>query len=167
MKKNVARPAAIGPYVTRCWAGLHDEEKAMNIGKISATVALVTGLGLAVPALAVDETTFRGGPDDETGLTTLGIDITGGTGAAQDPSTFLAGLEPQAQQMVINGCRTAIDNPVGYHGTVLGFCNDLIQTGADAFVEPALGFVPAAPAPTFAPDQAPAQDSFPDLPYEG
>jgi len=138
----------------------------MNIGKISATIALVTGLGMAFPALAVDETTFRSGPDDATGLTTLGIDITGGTGVAQDPSTFLAGLEPQTQQMVINGCRTAIDNPVDYHVSVLGFCNDLIQTGADVFVEPSLGFVPAAPAPSIAPAPAPTTGPFADLPYE-
>ena len=138
----------------------------MNIGKISATIALVAGLGMAFPAMAVDETTFESGSDDATGLTTLGIDITGGTGASQDPSTFLAGLEPQTQQMVINGCRTAIDNPVGYHVSVLGFCNQLINTGADVFVEPSLGFLPAAPAPAIAPQPVPAQDPFADLPYE-
>jgi hypothetical protein len=146
--------------------GPSHEEKAMNIGKISATIALATGLGMAAAAFA-EESSQRSGPDDETGLTTLGIDITGGTGVEQDPSIFLTGLSPDTQQMVINGCQTAIDNPVGYHYRVLGFCGELIATGSGAFVETALGFVPQAPAPTFAPDQAPTQDPFADLPYEG
>lgn len=116
----------------------------MKIANLLSTAALVAALGIAAPALA--ETTFDstsgGGPADQTGLTTLGIDITRAGSTPDSVHQFIAGLNVEAQQSVISGCQTAVANPVSYAGSVISFCENAIGAGATT---PMLGFAPLAP----------------------
>lgn len=108
----------------------------MAIAKFLSTVAFVAALGAVSPALAASN-----GPADETGLTTLGIDISGVGGSSQAAQQFIAGLNADAQRSVINGCQTALANPVSYSGSVLAFCENAVSVESG----PVLGFAPAAP----------------------
>jgi hypothetical protein len=125
--------------------GPSNEEKAMNIGKLTAIAALAAGIGATAPALA--------SLLDETGLNSLGIDISHVGAGPESAQQFIAGLAPDTQRAVLNGCQTAVTFPVSYPHEVRVFCQDAIGAGAPAG---ALGFMqePAsvvAPMPDFAP----------------
>lgn len=119
----------------------------MAYAKILSTVALVAALGAVSPAFAqsIDMTTSStsgGGPADETGLTTLGIDISRAGGTPDSVQQFIAGLNVEAQRGVVNGCQTALANPVSYSGSVLAFCQNAVGAQASG---PMLGFAPETP----------------------
>ena len=116
-----------------------------NFTKFASAFALVAALGAVSPALAQDlfsDTTTMGGPADQTGLTSLGIDISRAGGSPELVQQFIAGLNPEAQRGVLNGCQTAIANPVSYSTSVLAFCQTAVGAGTSGGL---LGFAPEAP----------------------
>lgn len=113
--------------------------------KFASAVAVVAALG-ASPAFAqnlFDDTTNQGGPSDQTGLTSIGIDISRAGGSPEAVQQFIAGLNPEAQRGVLNGCQTAIANPVSYSTSVLAFCDTAV--GGNVAGGGMLGFAPEAP----------------------
>ena len=130
----------------------------MNIGKLSAAVALAAGLGLAAPALAQDvfDDTAPTGAADETGQTTLGIDISMAGHSPEAVAAFIAGLAPDTQRGLIGGCQTAVEYPAGHHQSVIGFCTTALEVTMGG---PAMGFAPEDPG--LAPD-FPAFEAEPD-----
>ncbi len=109
----------------------------MTIGKLTAIVALAAGLGSGA-ALAAS------GPDDTTGLTSLGIDISRAGGSSESVQQFLAGLAPDTQRAVLSGCQTALANPSTYAPNVIAFCQTA-NGNAGFGMSPALGFAPVEP----------------------
>lgn len=120
--------------------------------KFAAAIAVVGALGAVTPAFA--QSAFdngpaaMNGPSDQTGLTSLGIDISRAGGSPEAVQQFIAGLNSEAQRGVLNGCQTAIANPVSYSTGVLSFCQNAVGTGPSGG---ALGF--AAEPPMVAPAQ--------------
>lgn len=127
----------------------------MNIGKLSAAVALAAGLGLATPALAqsVVEDSAPTGAADETGQTMLGIDISMAGRSPEAVSEFIAGLAPDTQRGLIGGCQTAVEYPGGHHQSVVGFCTTALEVTMGG---PPMGFAPEDPGlvPEFPPFEA-------------
>ena len=113
----------------------------MKIGKLTAIVALTAALGASGSALA--------GWDDETGLTTLGIDISRAGGTPETVNQFIAGLTPEGQRGVLNGCQTALAQSAGYAQSVISFCQNALGAGVQP--APMLGFAPDEGAPVTAP----------------
>lgn len=106
----------------------------MNIGKLSAIVALTAALGTG-SALAAT------GADDESGFTTLGIDISGAGSSAESVHQFLAGLAPDTRRELLGGCQTAVSYPVSYAPNVVAFC--ATATGAaGSGMSSVLGYAP-------------------------
>jgi hypothetical protein len=111
------------------------KEGTMNIGKLTLILSVTALLGAASPVLA-DETLT--GPDDQTGLSTLGIDISSVGGSSAAVGQFLAQLPPDTLRGVIGGCQTAVTSQSGYAPAVVGFCRTALnQAPAGA---PALGY---------------------------
>jgi hypothetical protein len=125
----------------------------MTIGKITAILALSAALGASTSALA--------GWDDETGLSSIGVDITRAGSSPEAVSNFIATLNPEGQRGLINGCQTAVVQPAGYHENVIGFCQTVVSLGgvpaADTQMLGFLGEEPqlAAPFPDEQPSVAP------------
>ena len=123
----------------------------MNIIRTTtAVLALATGLAAAAaPARAADE------PNpipalDQTGETSLGIDISRAGDSPGGVAQFLAWLGPNSRTGVMGNCAQAVANPGRYHPFVLSFCQTAVSE------QPALGFAPAA-EPQF-PAPAPMMD---------
>jgi len=137
-----------------CWRASLDpkKEQAMKtFHKFAAAIAVVGALGAVTPAFAqsvFDGPTTMNGPSDQTGLTSLGIDISRAGGSPEAVAQFIAGLNYEAQRGVLHGCQTAIANPVSYSTGVLSFCQNAVGTGSSGG---ALGF--AAETPMVAPAQ--------------
>ncbi len=84
-------------------------------------------LAAAAPTLALAQE--GDGANDRTGLSTLGVDI---SGVANDPSAvheFLAQRPVGGYPAVIGGCETALAGQQPTSGNVVDFCR--IATGAD------------------------------------
>jgi hypothetical protein len=113
----------------------------MYIAKLAAIAALTTALG-ASAALAAAATAT--GADDQTGFTTLGIDISGAGRSPASVQQFLAGLAPDTQRSLLSGCQTAIANPVSYAPNVVAFC-ETATGNVGAGMQP-LGFAPVEPS---------------------
>jgi hypothetical protein len=65
--------------------------------------------------------------DDNTGMSTLGVDI---SGVGSDPSSvyqFLSQLSPDARQAVIGGCRTYLGAQEDAAPTVIPFCQTAVH----------------------------------------
>ncbi len=120
----------------------------MTLGKLALITSVATLLGAASPVLADEMST---GPDDSTGMSSLGIDISGVGGSQQAVGNFLASLSPDAQRGVLGGCQTAVGSGgSGYSPAVVGFCQTALNIGPMS--GPALGYAPAqsgffAPSP--------------------
>jgi hypothetical protein len=112
------------------------KEKAMKIGKITAALAFTAALGASASALAWD---------DETGLTSLGIDISRAGSSPEAISTFIAGLNPEGQRGVLHGCEAAVSQPAGFHENVIGFCQTVVGLGGVPQTQ-MLGFAGEEPA---------------------
>ena len=110
----------------------------MYIGKLTSIFALTAALGAASPALAAS------GPDDQTGLSTIGVDISRAGGSADSVQQFLAGLARDTQNLLLNGCQSAIANQAGYAANVIAFCETATGVGAPV-ASSALGFAPEEP----------------------
>ncbi len=111
----------------------------MNIVKFTAILSLAAGLAAITPALAEESSL-----DESPGMSSLGIDISHAGGTSATVSQFLAGLSPEAQRGVINGCQNAAipTNAGNYDQDVQSFCH--VVNGLGGNVQ-ALGF--AAPEP--------------------
>ena len=120
----------------------------MKIAKITAIVAMTAALGASTSALAAW--------DDETGLTSLGIDISRAGSTPEAVNQFIAGLNPEGQRSVLNGCQTAVADSVGYAPPVISFCENALSGGGAGASTQVLGFVPEpAPMTVPLPDAAP------------
>jgi hypothetical protein len=95
----------------------------MKISKLIAILSLTTVMGAVAPALA--ETDSGGPPTDDSGVSTLGIDIRHFGGS---PENVLAALSPSERRSLINNCESALRSPVDKSGTILSFCQGV--TGA-------------------------------------
>jgi hypothetical protein len=118
----------------------------MIIRTTTAALALAASL-LAVPALASDAPNPIG-PLDQTGVTTLGVDISRAGATPEGVQRFLAWLGPDSAHGVVDNCSQALSNPTRYHPFVINFCQTAV---AD---QTALGYAPEATGP-----QIPMMDS--------
>ena len=124
----------------------------MKIGKLTAIASFAAVLA-ASQAWASDSS-FNGGSEDETGFSTIGVDITNAGGTPEAVHQFVAQLASQTAQSVERGCQTALTYPSGYNSNVLAFCQNLQGSGAS---NEALGFMAtersknplASPAPAY------------------
>ena len=131
----------------------------MTIGKLTAIVALATGIAAAAPALA--------SWDDETGFTSLGVDITTAGSSPAAVQQFIAGLAPETQRGLLNGCQTAVTYPSTYAPSVVAFCDTAIGGGIMAMpATPVMGFVQEEPM-TFGAPMPDAIVSGESNPYSG
>ena len=100
----------------------------MTIRKLALIASVATLVGAASPVLADDSNSGMTGPNDDTGLSSLGVDISRVGGGAAAVGDFLAGLSPDAQRGVIGGCRTAVNSGgSGYSPAVVGFCRTALN----------------------------------------
>jgi hypothetical protein len=119
--------------------GPSKEEKAMNTRTTTAALALAATL-LAVPALAADEPNPIGALD-QTGVNSLGVDISRAGATPEGVQRFLAWLGPNSARGVIENCSQALRNPTRYHPFVINFCQTAV---AD---QTALGYAPETLGP--------------------
>jgi hypothetical protein len=119
--------------------GPSKEEKAMITRTTTAALALAATL-LAVPALAADKPNPIGALD-QTGVNSLGVDISRAGATPEGVQRFLAWLGPESARGVVDNCSQALRNPTAYHPFVINFCQTAV---AD---QPALGYAPEASGP--------------------
>ena len=97
--------------------------------KISHTLVLASFAaslafsGAAFAAEASSTTGTQGGIQDETGLTTLGVDISKVDLNKMD--AFMASITPDQQASVKKGCDTVVANQANQNHAVLSFCQKL------------------------------------------
>ena len=97
--------------------------------KIAHTLALASFAaalafsGAAFAAGASSTTGTQGGIQDETGLTTLGVDISKVDLSKTDD--FMASISADQQAGVKKGCETVVANQANQNATVLSFCQKL------------------------------------------
>jgi hypothetical protein len=124
----------------------------MNIGKLTAIIAMTASIGAVGPA-------FAAGSDDETGMSMLGIDISRAGTSQENFQQFVAGLAPDTQRLFLRGCETAMADPAAYAPNVFAFCQTALNVATPA--SPVLGFIPeeapfVAPTPAIQPSDNPA-----------
>ncbi|MEJ0097444.1 MAG: hypothetical protein WDM84_05265 [Bauldia sp.] len=112
-------------------ATLDEPERQMNtIGRVTA-VALLALATVAGPALANDHgnDSFKDPMTDNTGLSSLGIDIDPAGNNLDSLRAFLATLRPDQQRGLFNGCRYELDHSGDSNLNVLSFCKRLSEVG--------------------------------------
>ena len=89
-----------------------------------ASIAMLALSGAAFAAESTSSTTgTQGGIQDETGLTTLGVDISKVDLNKMDE--FMASITAEQQDSVKKGCETVVANQANQNHTVLSFCQKL------------------------------------------
>ena len=92
-------------------------------------LSLVAALAIGGSALAENVTTNGSSPDsnsaNDTGMATLGLDITGAGNTPADVHSFVAGLSTDQQSGIKNGCQSIATNPTNANPAVVSFCQNL------------------------------------------
>lgn len=106
--------------------------KTINALKIASVAAMLAIAGPAIaqdanPPVAQDE---PGSPNtdpltDETGMASLGIDISAAGTSPESVQAFLATLAPDVQTKVMNGCATINQDSTTVNARVASFCQAL------------------------------------------
>ena len=94
----------------------------------------VATLVSAGPAFALNVQN-NSGPEDATGMTTLGVDITRAGGSATSVGAFLAQLSPETRDSVLAGCHSALNgNDASFNSAVIGFCRNATGRVSTAYM---------------------------------
>ncbi len=109
----------------------------MKMRTLAAILSVSTVVGLAGPAMALNSDN-NSGPADDTGMTTLGIDISRAGGSSASVQQFLAQLPANTRDSVLNGCQSAVaSNDASFHPAVLAFCRTAVGDVNTAYLAPA------------------------------
>ena len=105
----------------------------MKISKLMAVLSLATAMGAVAPAFAATDS--GGPPSDDSGVTTLGVDIRHFGGS---PENVLSALSPSERRALINNCESALRSPGDKSGTILSFCEGVTKAEPTrlSFAEP-------------------------------
>ncbi len=113
----------------------------MHIARTSIAALSVLALSASL-AWATDYLPDQSGIDDTTGVTAIGVDISGIPATQGSVQQFLAGLAPDTQRGVIGGCQTVVSFPAGVAPNVVEFCQTAVG-GAPAS-SMLMGYAPEA-----------------------
>lgn len=87
--------------------------------------SLIAVLATGGSALAASGSATDSGGANDTGMASLGVDITGAGNTPDSVSTFVAGLSAEQQTGVRNGCQSIAANPAKASPQVASFCTNL------------------------------------------
>jgi hypothetical protein len=87
-------------------------------------LSVVAVLAVGGSALAANATT-NGSANDDTGMASLGVDITGAGNTPDSVNSFVAGLSTVQQSGLRNGCQGIAADPTNANPKVVSFCTNL------------------------------------------
>jgi hypothetical protein len=94
----------------------------------AAVAAVAASLAFsALPAAADEDSNTPPNADDLTGMSTLGVDVSGVGTSASAVHAFLSQLSPETRHAVIGGCQTYLTAQEDAAPTVIPFCETAIH----------------------------------------